>query len=151
MLQQKRLLEEAAWSNPQIDQFLSETEEGGLAVTLYDLVRTLQVVLERAKNRPVYEVDKEDVTVPDMIRYLNNVFQSRARDEAVSARVLFEQQRGRRGMICLFLAILELVRMQALRLVQKQAFGEIFLKRHKRFDEVLASEEMIAAIQAEYH
>ena len=33
MLQQKRLVEEAVWSNPQMKQFLSEDEEPGLAVT----------------------------------------------------------------------------------------------------------------------
>src|SRR6266478_6900463 len=71
MLQQKRGVEEAVWSNPQIEQFRAE-EDGapGMAVTLHDLVKTLQSVLERAKNRPVYEIDQEDVSVPDMIRYL---------------------------------------------------------------------------------
>src|SRR5277367_6514932 len=58
MLQQKKLIEEAVWSNPQIDRFLAEDTEPGLSVTLFDLVKTLQVVLERAKNRPIYEVGK---------------------------------------------------------------------------------------------
>src|SRR5690242_21811725 len=34
MLQQKRILEEATWSNPQIQQFLSEDEGPGLAVEI---------------------------------------------------------------------------------------------------------------------
>src|SRR5208337_582154 len=38
MLQQKRLVEEAVWSNPQMEQFLSEEEGPGLAVSLMDLV-----------------------------------------------------------------------------------------------------------------
>src|SRR4029079_17613602 len=66
MLQQKRMIEEAAWSNPQLQQFLSGSEDPGLAVTLFDLVKTFQTVLERAKNRPTYEVENEDVTVPEM-------------------------------------------------------------------------------------
>ncbi len=33
MLQQKRVIEEAVWSNPQIEQFLAEDEGPGLAVT----------------------------------------------------------------------------------------------------------------------
>src|SRR5713226_892999 len=74
MLQQKRIIEEAVWSNPQIEAFRSEEEHPGLAVTLFDLVKTFQGVLERAKNRPIYEVGKEDVSVPDMIRYLRSVF-----------------------------------------------------------------------------
>src|SRR6202158_5512449 len=56
MLHQKRVIEEAVWSNPQIAQFLSEDENPGLAVTLFDLVKTFQGVLDRARNRPIYEV-----------------------------------------------------------------------------------------------
>jgi segregation and condensation protein A len=54
-------------------------------------------------------------------------------------------------MICLFLAILEMVRLQAVVLVQKDAFGEIALKAHKRFDEVFASDETIAGIEKDYN
>ncbi len=152
MLHQKRLIEENVWSNPQMQQFLSEQEEvGDQSVTLFDLVQTLQTILERARNRPVYEVGKEDVTVPDMIRYLRGVLEAEARTgESVSATQLFERQRSRRAMICLFLAILEMVRMQAVTLVQKEAFSDIGLKRHKNFEEVFGSDEALAAIQQEY-
>src|SRR6202165_5299666 len=112
MLQQKRLVEEAVWSNPQIEKFLAEEQEPELAVTIFDLVKTLQTVLERAKNRPVYEVGKEDVSIPDMIRYLENVFRDLRKGESIPAAELFERQHSRRAMIPLFLAILELVRRQ---------------------------------------
>src|SRR6058998_3824784 len=38
MLQQKRLIEENVWSNPQIKSFVSEDDDPGLAITLFDLV-----------------------------------------------------------------------------------------------------------------
>ena len=44
-------------------------------------MKTLQTVLERAKNRPIYEVGKEDVSIPDMIRYLERSVR-RASDSA---------------------------------------------------------------------
>src|SRR6202162_815394 len=150
MLQQKRMVEEAVWSNPQISQFLSEDDDPGLAVTIFDLVRTFQTVLERAKNRPIYEVGKEDVSVPDMIRYLRSVFENVRAGEPGPARELFERQPSRRAMICLFLAMLELVRRQALALTQKDAFGDLGLKRHGSFDEVLGQDESLAAIEQEY-
>jgi segregation and condensation protein A len=151
MLQQKRVIEEAIWSNPQIHEFQNDSEEGDLAVTVFDLVKTLQVILERAKNRPIYEVGKEDVTVPDMIQYLKSVFNDIKKQEAVPAATLFERQRSRRAMICLFLAILEMVRMQALVLTQGEAFGEIALKRHKHFEEAAeAQQSSLAAIEQEY-
>ncbi|MFN7922415.1 MAG: segregation/condensation protein A [Bryobacteraceae bacterium] len=152
MLQQKRMIEEAVWSSPHVHDFLNEEEsEGDLSVTLYDLVRTLQTILDRAKSRPIYGVQTEEVTVPDMIKYLRNVLRDEiSSGSSISATELFERQRSRRGMICLFLAILEMVRMQAITLVQQEAFSDIGLKRHKNFDEVAASEQALAAIQEEY-
>jgi segregation and condensation protein A len=150
MLHQKRIIEEAVWSNPQIAEFRAEEGDPGLAVTLFDLVKTFQSVLERARNRPIYEVGKEDVSVPDMIRYLRKVFETDSA-KSVSARELFEAQRSRRAMICLFLALLELVKLQAIGLVQQDAFGEIGLKRLKGFENAFATGEMIAAIDEGYN
>jgi segregation and condensation protein A len=149
MLHQKRVVEEAVWSHPQMEQFLAADETPGLAVSLFDLVKTFQAVLDRAKHRPVYEIDQEDVSVPDMIRYLRQVFEKER--EAVSVRELFERQRSRRAMICLFLAVLELVKLQALGLVQKDTFGEIGLKRMKGFDTVFSAGETLSAIEEGYH
>jgi segregation and condensation protein A len=150
MLLQKRVVEEAVWSNPQIAQFRAEDDDPGLAVTLFDLVKTFQGVLERAKNRPIYEVGQEDVSVPDMIRYLRSVFDNLRPGEPVPARELFERQGSRRAMICLFLAMLEMVKLQAVGLVQTDSFGEIGLKRLKGFDTVFGSDEVMAAIDEGY-
>lgn len=149
MLQQKRLVEEAIWSNPQIAQFISEGDNQELAVTIFDLVKTLEGVLERAKNRPVYQVTNEDVSVPSMIRHLENVFRNVRKGDSIPAAELFESQSNRRAMICLFLAILELVRRQALVLTQKDAFGEIGLKKHHAFDGVL--DQPLTAVEQEYN
>jgi segregation and condensation protein A len=149
MLQQKRVVEEAVWSNPQIAQFRSEGDDPGLAVTLFDLVKTLQSVIERAKQRPTYEIGGEDVSVPDMIRFLRGLFTSER--GSISARDLFERQRSRRGMICLFLAMLELVKIQALGLTQTELFGEIGLKRLKGFETAFAGSELLSAIEEGYN
>src|ERR1700682_3734606 len=71
MLHQKRVVEEAVWSNPQIEQFRA-ADDGtpALAVTLNDLVKTFRGVMERSKNRPMYEIAGEEVSIPDMIRYV---------------------------------------------------------------------------------
>ena len=94
----------------------------GWRSNIFDLVKTLQDVLERVKNRPIYEIGKEDVSVPDMVRFLRDQFEKLRKDKTLSATKLFEQQRSRRAMICLFLAILELVKRQAVELVQGEAF-----------------------------
>jgi segregation and condensation protein A len=150
MLQQKRIVEEAAWSNPQMEQFLNADEGPGLAATLFDLVKTFQTVLDRAKNRPTYDIGKEDVTVPDMIRYLRASLERLPRSESISATCLFEEQGSRRAMLCLFLAILELVKRQAILLQQTDAFGDIAIKRTSTFAEAFAVEQTISEAEAEY-
>ncbi|MFO0501319.1 MAG: segregation and condensation protein A [Acidobacteriota bacterium] len=151
MLQQKRLVEEAAWSNPALKDFLAEAEEEqGLSVTLFDLLQTLQKVIERAKNRPQFEITKEDVTVPDMIHYLKSVMRDLRKGASVSATELFERQRSRNAMIAMFLAILEMVKNQAVKLVQAEAFGDIGLARTDRFDEAFPEGEAMARLEEEY-
>lgn len=150
MLHQKRVIEEAVWTNPRMAEFLTDDDSPGLAVTLFDLVKTFQGVLERAKSRPSYEIDKDEVSVPDMMNYLRRLFADR-KDQPLGARELFERQRSRRAMICLFLAMLELVKLQALALQQMEAFGEIGLKRHDGFDAVFSDEAFLAAIQEGYN
>jgi segregation and condensation protein A len=151
MLQQKRLIEENVWSNPQIKAFVSEDDDPGLTATLFDLVKAFGEVLERVKNRPVYEVESADVTVGDMIRYLRDEFKETGPEKPVFILRVFEQQRTRRAMIALFLAVLEMIRMQAVVVTQKDLFGEIALQRHSKFDEVFASEQPMAAIERDYN
>jgi len=150
MLQQKRMIEENVWSNPQIKAFISEDDDPGLAITLFDLVKAFGEMLDRAKNRPVYEVEAADVTVADMIRYLKDRFLEVGAGQPVFILRIFEQQRTRRGMIALFLAVLEMVRMQAVVAAPKDLFGEIALQRHESFETVFASDQPIAAIEKDY-
>ena len=151
MLHEKRLVEEAVWSNPQMHQFVGEDEAPELQVTLFDLVKTLETVLERIKNRPLYEVSKEDVSVPDMIQFLKNRMREMPKSQSVPVMELFERQKSRRAMICLFLAILEMVKQQAVALTQKESFGEIHIKKDAAFDQVLESEDETAKIAEEYN
>jgi segregation and condensation protein A len=150
MLQQKRLIEENVWSNPQLKLFLPEDSDSGLSVTLFDLVKAFGELLERTKNRPVYEVEAADVTVSDMIGYVRNRFLEMAPEAPLFILRVFEEQRTRRSMIVLFLAVLELVRMQAVTVAQKDLFGEIALQRHSHFDAVFASGQPMAQIEQNY-
>ncbi|MDQ2841689.1 MAG: segregation/condensation protein A [Acidobacteriota bacterium] len=150
MLQQKRIVEEASWSNPQMEQFLADAEGPALAVTIFDLVKTFQGVLERAKSRPVYEVGRESVSVPEMMQFLRRQLEQSRRDEPISVTQLFERQRSRRAMICLFLAILELVKRQGVELTQGEAFGDIGLQRGAGFENTAEQDRELATVEQDY-
>lgn len=139
MLQQKRMIEENVWSNPQIGQFVSDDDDPGLAVSLFDLIKAFGEVLDRVKNRPTYEVVEEEVSVSDMIGHVRSLLALARKDKPLFIMQVMEKQRSRRAMICLFLAVLELVKMQAVQILQKDLFGEIALAKGERFDEAATS------------
>ena len=150
MLQQKRVIEEATFSNPQMKQFEDGADDNtGLQVSLFDLVKVFETVLERAKAKPVYEIGGDDVTVPDMIQYMKGLFQARP-GQVYSATELFEGQKSRRAMICLFLAILELAKRQVIEFAQTELFGDIGVKPCAGWERELDSADALKSIEQEY-
>jgi segregation and condensation protein A len=148
MLQQKRIIEENVWSNPQMKQFVSEDENPGLAVSLFDLIKAFGEVLERAKNRPVYEIKEEEISVSDMVVHVRTLLNATRTDKPLFILQVMESQRTRRAMICLFLAVLEMVKAQTVLILQPDLFGEIALAKGERFEE--ADAHPTAAIEEEY-
>ncbi len=148
MLMQKQQVEEATWSNPGMREFLRE-EEGGeaggagmeqeIAADAVDLVRVFQDVLARLRERPVLDVDEESVTVAQMIDYVKR--RLLMEDRPVSLRRLLHSTHSERALICMFLAMLELVRLQAVLLHQPTQLGDILIKKTDGFDQVFAEQE----------
>ena len=150
MLQQKRMIEENVWSHPRMHEFVGEDTDPGLAVGLFDLVKAFGQVLERAKARPVYEVSADEVSVSDMLAHVRNLLDHLKKDKPLFILQVMEQQRSQRAMICLFLAVLELVKMQAVKIVQSDLFGEIALEKHELYAQVFEAGLPAAAIEEEY-
>lgn len=135
MLQQKRLIEENVWSNPQMKQFVQEGDDPGLDVGLFDLIKAFGAVLERLSQRPVYEISDDEVSVSDMAAHIRLLLEDTRKDRPLFILQLMEQLRSRRAMICLFLAVLEMVKTHTVEILQADLFGEIALARGDRFSE----------------
>jgi segregation and condensation protein A len=144
MLLQKQQIEEAVCSNPALKEFKdAEGTEAELTADVVDLVRTFQQILERATSRPVLDVNDDSVTVGQMIEYLRR--RLLLEDRPIRLRQLLQHTNSRRALICVFLALLELVRLQAILLRQDRTFGDILIKKHEMFDAVFAEGEAAAA------
>ena len=136
MLLQKQQIEEAVVSNPALKEFKEdEGAEPELVADVVDLVRTFQQILERAKSRPILQVDEETVTVAQMVEYFRR--RLLLEDKPIRLKRLLQHVHTRNGLISAFLALLELVRLQAILLRQDKVFGEILIKKHQLFDTVL--------------
>jgi len=140
MLKEKQMVEAATWTNPGAREFRedvgAESETAPeIAADTVDLVRVFRDILERARNRPVIDVEEDTVTVGQMIQFLAR--RLTMEDKPVALRRLLSHTRSERALIAMFLALLELVRLQAILLRQDRHFSEIFIKKHAGFDAVM--------------
>src|SRR5205807_970528 len=71
-------------------------------------------------------------------------------DNTVNLIHFFEACPSRHAMIVAFLAVLEMVKMQAVAMVQEKQFGEILLRKAKMFDIVFDENGALRQISEEY-
>ena len=142
MLLQKQQIEEAVWTNPALKEFRdAEGAEPELAADVVDLVKTFQQILNRARNKPAFDVAEENVTVSQMIEYVRRRLS--LEDKPIRLKSLLRSLRSRTSLVCAFLAILELIRLQAVLARQDNVFGEIVLKKYTNFDTLVAENPVI--------
>ena len=142
MLMQKQQIEDAVWSNPALKEFIdAEGTEPELAADVIDLVKTFQQVLDRARTRPLIQVDEETITVGQMIDYLRK--RLTLEDRPLRLKQMLRNIESRQALVCMFLALLELVRLQAVQLRQDHLFGEILLRKHIGFDAVMNEQSAV--------
>jgi len=135
MLKSKRTVEEATWSHPGIDEFTEAEDEPGLAVSVFDLISVFRDILERAKKRPQVQLRREQVTVQEMLEHVKQVMSERS--GPVSIEELVAGYVWRQALIALLLALLELVRLRAIRLRQEDLFAPITAVKSKQFEEIV--------------
>ena len=136
MLQQKRQIEEATWTNPGIREFREAADaDQEIAADTLDLVRVFREVIERAKSRPVLDVEEDAVTVRHMIDFIRRRLMMEDRPVALSK--LLSNTRSVNAVIAMFLALLELVRLQAILLRQDRGFSEIYVKKNEQFEQAI--------------
>jgi len=139
MLREKQQIEEHIWSRPDRSLYEGEAVEGEIVVSLVDLVKVFQQVLERRKEVAKIELQHEEFTVVQMMQMLQR--ELLASQDGMSLAAFFESCPSRHAMIVAFLAVLELIRLQAVIAVQAAMFGDILLRKHKLFDVVFSGGE----------
>lgn len=150
LLYQKQQIEENVWSKPDKSLYNDEGTEGELVVSLVDLVKVFQQVLERRKEVSRIELQHEEFTVARMIAALRAQILASA-ENTVNLIQFFEACPSRHAMIVAFLAVLEMVKLEAVGLAQEKQFGEIVIKRGKAFDVIFDEAGGIKQIDEEYN
>jgi segregation and condensation protein A len=142
MLLQKQQIEDAVLTNPALKEFIdAEGTEPEMAADVIDLVKTFQQILERVRTRPMMNVDEETVTVGQMIDYLRRRLAIESRP--IRLKQILMRVESRQALVCMFLALLELVRLQAIQVRQDKLFGEIAVRKHVGFDAIMSEQAAV--------
>jgi segregation and condensation protein A len=148
LLYEKQQVEAHVWSKPDRALYTGDAIEGEMVVSLVDLVKTFHEILERRKNVTKFELHHETVTIAQMMDRLHQKLSST--EDPISLTEFFETCTTRNSMIVALLAVLEMVRMQAVILVQTELFSDIGLRKHKMFDAVFAGPDAMSKIEEQY-
>ena len=122
MLWSRATVERAVFKRAEIETDKNNPE---VAVGLFDLLRVFQEILARQKEEILLEIEREEISMAEMIDRLRNMVRSAGE---VNLMTFFERSKSRRELVVAFLSVLELVRMSEISLVQSETFGAIMAR-----------------------
>ena len=103
-------------------------------VGLFDLISAFNEALKNVKTEELREIFAERYTVAEKIEHLGLRLR---REERFSVSQMFTGMKSRHEIACTFLALLELIRLNQARAVQRETYGEIFIERAEGVVEVV--------------
>jgi segregation and condensation protein A len=122
MLWSRATVEQAVFTRGELE---TDKQNPEVAVGLFDLLKVFQQILARHKEEVLLEIEREEVTMTQMLERLRNMVLSAGE---LNLRKFFERAGSRRELVLAFLSVLELVRTTEISLIQEVTFGEIIAR-----------------------
>ncbi len=122
MLYERSTVEQAVFGRGKLE---TDEENPETNATVFDLLNVFQKIAARHRQEIKLEIKREELSLAEMLRVIK---------ERVSAannlnlNDFFTQTQTKRELVLAFLAVLELVKMAAVKLIQDKVFGEIWLQ-----------------------
>ncbi len=123
MLYERTTVEQAVFGRGKLktDENNSET-----SATVFDLLTVFQKILSRHKEEVQMEIEREEISLADMLKTLKKrIFEVKE----LSLLEFFKEMHTRRELVTAFFAVLEIVRIESIKLSQSATFGDIILKK----------------------
>lgn len=118
-----RILEEES-----LKQLKSDSKEVIFEANLFDLINAFSEALKRTPEEIIHEIVQEEFTVEDKI---HSIMRELIDTERLSLNNVFGKCRTKPEVFVSFIAVLELIRLQEIRVSQKTNFGDIEISRNK--------------------
>jgi segregation and condensation protein A len=123
MLYERSTVEQAVFRRAPLE---SDSNNSEIDATVFDLLNVFQKIVARYKEEVRMEIHREEISLSDMIKALKK----RIFDEVeLSVLRFFEEMHTKRELVTAFIAVLEIVRTESVKLVQRQTFGDIILRK----------------------
>jgi len=131
LLHERETVRSAQWGRPdeRVTDIAGEPFERELEVDLFGLLQAFEAVIKRARERPGVPVPGEEVSIETRMRQL---MERLSETEACPFEDLFDEADGRGDLITTFLALLEMIRLNLIRVFQSGAFSPIRVYRRER-------------------
>lgn len=122
MLHEKATVEHAVFQRGKIE---SDDANAEINASVFDILTVFQKILARHRDEIKMEIAREEISLADMIKTLKRrIFE----EMEVSILTFFEEMQTKRELVTAFIAVLEIVRTESVKLTQKKTFGDIILK-----------------------
>lgn len=123
MLHERSTIEQATFTRGQIDEDENNAE---ISATVFDLLTVFQKIAARHAEAVQMEIEREEISLSDMIKTLKRrIFEL----GEISLLSFFEEMPTHRELVTAFVAVLEIVRTEDVRLTQTATFGDIILQK----------------------
>jgi segregation and condensation protein A len=122
MLWSRATVEHAVYTRAPLE---TDKDNPEVAAGAFDLLRVFQQILSRRKEEVLMEIEREEVSMSEMLERLRNMIFSTGE---LNLRDFFEKAGSRRELVLAFLSVLELVRTTEIKLFQRQTFGDIIAR-----------------------
>lgn len=119
-LYSRQTVENSVW--PRGMEEFEEDDRESVSATVFDLIKTFHLMVERFKEQVVLEVQRETITVEEKLAEIRRLLQV---EREFLFSFFFRHKPSRFSLVVTFVALLELVRLGEIRLLQKGLFQDI--------------------------
>ena len=123
MLYERVTVEQAIFTRGPIE---SDDNNAEINATVFDILTVFQKIVARHVDEIKMEIHREEISLSDMIM---NIRERIFTGGELNLLSFFEEMRSKSELVTAFIAILEIVRTESVKVLQSKTFGEIILKK----------------------
>ena len=123
MLYERVTVEQAVFGRGRVETDGNNTEANA---TVFDLLNVFQRIVSRHVEEVKLEIHREEISLAEMLKNLRRRINE---TEELNLSTFFAEMHTRRELVTAFIAVLEIVRTEGVKLTQSATFGEIILRK----------------------